>query len=244
MEEIDRVENFHKIKSVFLKKGLQDLYAEVYRKYLASLSQVPEGGIILEVGSGAGFIKKYIPQVVTSDVLAYPDIDQIVDATKMPFKDGSVRAIFMLNVFHHIPDVESFLSEAQRCLKPGGRLFIVDQYPGFPSYIIYKYFHHEPFDETAAHWKFESTGPLSGANGALAWIVFIRDRRKFEKLFPDLSVVGIRTHTPLRYWLAGGLKRWSLLPSILFPLMTFIDRLLVKVSPKFGSFMDIEINKI
>ena len=54
------------------------------------------------------------------------------------------------------------------------------------SKFVYKRFHHEPFRPEArdcAHSR-----PLSGANGAIPWIVFVRDRHIFESAFSDSLV--------------------------------------------------------
>jgi SAM-dependent methyltransferase len=162
----------------------------------------------------------------------------------MPFQDKELRGIFMMNVLHHIHNSPKAFYEFSRCLKTGGKILIVDQYPGFPSRLILKYAHHEPFYPESPKWEFADQGPLSGANGALAWIIFFRDRKKFEVLYPDLKINKITIHSPLRYWLTGGLKKWNLLPVFLFNAATFLDQLLVWIWPGFGSFMDIEIEKI
>src|SRR5262249_53019128 len=123
------------------------------------------------------------------------------------------------------------------------RVFIVDQHPGWISTPIYKRMHHEPFRMNAAEWRFDSTGPLSGANGALTWIVFRRDRARFEKCFPEFEIAGYEPHSPLRYWLSGGLKSWSLLPDWAFGMATVLDCALVAVAPETGSFVDVELVK-
>jgi SAM-dependent methyltransferase len=225
------------------KAGLRSYYLDTYRRYAECLRRCPTDGIALEVGSGGGFAKEVVPEIVTSDTLPYSGVDQVIDATKMPFQEGTVKAIFMLNVFHHIPDVESFLKEAERCLKPEGRLLIVDQHPGWIGWPIYRFLHHEGFNSKAEDWRFQSSGPLSGANGALAWIVFNRDRDKFQARFPALQMVKYQPHTPLQYWLSGGLKRWSLLPSWAVGWVVRVDRLLIEASPEFGAFVDVEIVK-
>ncbi len=225
------------------KPALRRLYQEVYAKYHACLERCPREGIALELGSGGGFVQEVIPEMVTSDVLEYETVDQVVDAMNMPFADDSLRMICMLNVLHHIPDVEAFFREADRCLLPGGRIFIADQYPGWISTWILQHAHHEPFRPEASEWKFESTGPLSGANGALAWIVFQRDLEKFHQRFPRLRMTDFQPHTPLRYWLSGGLKTWSLLPDWAFLIATLGDRFLLACSPRWGSFLDVEIVK-
>ncbi len=77
---------------------------------------------------------------------------------------------------------------------------------------ILRYAHHEPSDPGAREWRFKTTGPLSGANGALTWIVFRRDRERFERQFPELGLERYEPHTPLRY----------------------------RLSPEYGSFVDVE----
>jgi len=244
MNELDDPERIGEIRALVRRKRfLRRYYREIYERYRHCLSRAPGHGAAVELGSGAGFVKEVIPEIVTSDTLPYAGVDKVIDATKLPFDDESVRAICMTNVFHHIPDVEAFLREARRCLVPGGRVLIVDQHPGWISTPIYKKMRHEPFRMDANEWRFESTGPLSGANGALAWIVFRRDRMRFESGFPELELVRYEPHSPLRYWLAGGLKRWSLLPGWAFGPATALDRALLAVTVETGSFVDVELRK-
>jgi len=230
-------------RSIRGKASLRSYYREVYAKYAACVERCPKEGAILELGSGMGFLKEVLPHALTSDVIPYPGLDGLFDARHLPFAAESLRMICMLDVFHHIPDVGVFLEEVQRCLVPGGRLLMVDQHAGWVSAPILRYFHDEPYDPGTRAWKFESTGPGSGANGALAWLVFRRDRRLFATRFPRLRLDAYRPHTPLRYWLTGGLKTWSLLPGWAFPLATKVDRMLLKISENFGSFVDIELVK-
>jgi SAM-dependent methyltransferase len=225
------------------KPFLRKFYTEVYDKYAEVLDRCPEEGIALELGSGAGFVKELIPEIITSDVIPYEGSERVIDATKIPFDDDSLRAICMMNVFHHISDVSAFLAEAERCLRPGGRVFIMDQHPGWISTPILKHAHHEPFRPEAQEWAFPSTGPLSDANGALAWIVFQRDVGTFEKKYPRLRLEAYRPHSPVRYWVSGGLCRWSLLPGWAFGFASGLDKALLWLSPDFGSFVDIELFK-
>lgn len=245
MNTIDSVERFGELKDLLQRKAaLRLYYREVYNKYVQCLARVSVSGVAVELGSGAGFAKEVIPNLVTTDFLAYPGIDRVVDATRMPFENGSVRAFFLHNVFHHIPDVARFLGEAQRCLAPGGRILVIDQNVTLWTRFLFGRLHHEPFAPNAVQWAFASSGPLSGANGALAWIVFKRDHARFEREFSGLRVVRFEPHTPFRYWLAGGLKKWTLLPAPVFGLATALDAWVTRVIPGLCSFVDIEVERV
>ena len=230
-------------RRILSKPALRMLYEEVYERYASLLRRCPPGGLAVELGAGAGFARERVSGLVTADLLAYPGLDLVADAAALPFASGSLRAIVMLNVFHHLPDAAGFLGEADRCLAPGGRLLVVDQHTGWISAPILRHAHHEPFEPNARTWSFPSSGPLSGANGALAWIVFVRDRHRLGEVAPGLELVGYRPHTPLRYWLAGGLKRWSLLPGRAFRAATLVDLALTRAAPQLGSFVDVELVK-
>ena len=211
MEPLDNPDRIVEIRAVIDRKpALRRFYTEMYGKYAACLANCPEDHFAVELGSGGGFAQRIIPELVTTDVLRYDGVDRVLDATSMPFEDHSVRFFGMINVFHHISDVGAFLREAGRCLVSGGRLLVIDQHPGLSSKPLLTYLHHEPFRPDAKNWGFGSTGPLSGANGALAWIVFVRDRWRFTEEFPELHLLRYCPFAPLTYWLSGGLKAWSL----------------------------------
>ncbi|MEM6730782.1 MAG: class I SAM-dependent methyltransferase, partial [Myxococcota bacterium] len=178
--ELDSPDHLAEIQRALLAKpALRALYEERYRAFEHRVRSVdPLLGDLLELGSGGGFIQEILPEIVTSDVIPYEGVDRVLDATAMDLPDGSLRGIFLLNVFHHIPNVSLFLTEAARTLSPGGVLYISDQYPGWLARPILKYAHHEPFDDRTLEWRFESRGPLSDANGALPWNVFFRDRAR------------------------------------------------------------------
>ncbi|MBD3341382.1 MAG: methyltransferase domain-containing protein [Candidatus Lokiarchaeota archaeon] len=242
MTNLDKVERENSLRFLITNKSaLKELYIKYYYGYLKCLNRCQKTGKAVELGSGVGFSKQIVPELVTTDILPYSNIDICVDAMNMPFENNSLKVIFMLNTLHHIPDAEFFFSEAIRCLRPKGRIFIIDQYPGIFSYFIFKYFHHEYFDHKAENWKFSTTGPLSGANGALAWIIFYRDREIFKQLFPELIIQSINRHTPFSYWLAGGLKSWSLVPKPFYPMLSRFDDFVSRMIPSLGSFVTVEL---
>lgn len=239
---VDDVSRFPELKRTIENNPyLRSFYRDRYETFSECLSRCPREGTALELGSGAGFVKEVIPEIVTSDTLQYPGLDMRVDALNMPFESDSLRFVGMINVFHHVPDVNAMFHEWTRCVKKGGRVLIADQNRGWISRPILKYLHHEPYDDRTTRWGFETTGPLSGANGALAWMVFVRDRVRFESEFPQFKIVSVRTHTPFQYWVSGGLKRGPIVPKKWVPAVHAIDRWVARGIPQMGSFVDIEL---
>ena len=72
--------------------------------------------------------------------------------------------------------------------------------------------HHEPFEPDAESWTIPERGPLSGANGALPWMLFERDRERFEAECPAWEIASIRLDLPVSYLLSGGVSMRSLMP--------------------------------
>lgn len=243
--DLNSPDRFYEIQAILKEKAsLKALYLEVYQKYVDCIKRSPSNGIALEIGSGGGFAKEVIPQLVTSDIIPYPHVDRVMDATQLDFPDNSLSCICLYNVLHHIPNTPAFFREAIRCLVPGGHVFMVEPYPGWISTWVYRYLHHEGFDKKVKEWEFTSNGPVSDANNALPYVIFERDIEKFQREFPQLSIARYAPHTPLRYWMTGGLKNWSLLPQKTYRSASWLDKKLIQISPRLGSFVDIELIKI
>ena len=108
--------------------------------------------------------------------------------------------------------------------------------------LIYKYFHHEPFDQKTI-WKFKSKGPLSDSNSALPWIVFYRDLKLFRKKYPDFKIVNKEAHTPFRYILSGGFSYPQLIPNFLYIFIDTLEKLILPINKYIGLFYTIAIIK-
>jgi hypothetical protein len=158
--------------------------------------------------------------------MSCPEIDVVLDAQQLPFRDGTLRGIVMTDVFHHLPRARSFLTEAARCVRPGGVIGMVEPWVSTWSGQVYRRLHHEPFRPDAPAWEFPSSGPLSGANSALPWLVFERDRQQFEHELPVWQILEVRPMMPVRYLVSGGVSLRSLMPGWSFPAWRRIEDLL------------------
>lgn len=223
------------------KKFLNHIYKDFYMIF--KKTKVPEGKLV-EIGSGAGFIKQVMPSIITSDVLKGPDIDEVFFAEKMPFKNSSIAAFFMINVLHHIKDPEKAFIEMARCLKKGGKIIMIEPLNSIWGYFVYKFLHYEHFDPRAS-WKVKGRGRMSDSNTALPWIIFIRDRKIFEQKFPNLKIRRVEGHSPFRYLLSGGLTKPQFTPTFTYSAVKFVeDKLLSPFGNLIGMFVTIELEKI
>lgn len=229
-------------RRIIQEKGfLRQIYEEWYVAIAAAL---PSGtGPVLELGSGAGFLSDFVPGLITSEVFYCPGVDAILDGLHLPFADGALRGVVMTDVLHHLHQPRFFFSEAARCVEPGGVIVMVEPWVTPWSRLIYERLHHEPFRPDAAEWGFPSTGPLSGANGALPWILFERDRAQFESEFPEWQIQSIRPTMPFRYLLSGGLSLRSLMPSCSFGVWRRLENVLRPWMNSQGMFAQIVLQR-
>jgi SAM-dependent methyltransferase len=223
------------------KRFLRRVYEEWYRSIA---DEVPLGDRpVLELGSGAGFLEQFVPGVITSDIFALPDLSLVLDAHQIPFRTDSLRAIVMVDVLHHLSDVRRFFQEAGRCVQSGGAVVMIEPWVSTWSTFVYQRLHHEPFEPDATWWEFPPRGPLSGANGALPWMVFERDRAIFAEEFPEWRIRTLRPDMPFCYLISGGMSWRSFAPSALFPLVRGIEGGLAQWMPRLAMFARIVLER-
>jgi len=227
---------------ILRKKFLKKLYEQWYDEFIREIKNLPNETCI-EIGSGGGFLKEVEPGIICTDILDLPSNDMTFSALNIPFENNSIGGIFMVDTLHHIPDVEKFLHEANRVLAKKGKIIMIEPANTLWGKFIYKNFHHEPFNPRG-NWTIPSTGPLSGANGALPWIVFERDKLIFNERFPNLEIESISYRNPLIYLFSGGVSYVQFLPDFMFPIINKIDNILPRISRHASMFQLIKITSV
>lgn len=204
----------------------------IYKKWYAELKKtMPSGsGSVVEIGSGAGFLSDFIPDLITSDVFYNQWTSLVLDGQCLPFKDQSLRAIVMIDVLHHLPEVRRFLSNAACCIREGGVISMVEPWVTPWAKIFFRNFLDEPFYPESNTWEFKEGGPLSGANVALPWIIFERDRYLFERQFPQWRIHRLDPIMPFTYLLSGGISLRSLMPGWTFTFWHTIEKALARLT--------------
>jgi SAM-dependent methyltransferase len=241
--DIDDPKTTHLRQQIIQEKGfLRQIYQEWYRAMVAALP--PGQGAVLELGAGGGFMSDFVPDLITSELFYCPNIRAVLDGLCLPFVEKSLRGIVMTNVLHHLPQPRLFFAEASRCVRPGGVVAMIEPWVTPWSRFVYSRLHHEPFEPEIPSWEPPTSGPLSGANDALPWIIFVRDRLKFEQEFPKWQIELIKPIMPFRYLISGGISLRSFAPGWSFGLCRYMENALGGCSNQLAMFAQIVLRRV
>ena len=194
--------------------ALRALYAEWYGRIADQLPPLAIGPRV-ELGSGPGFARQFIPDLELTDLVRAPWHDRELDAEALPYGDASLGALVLFDVLHHLPSPRRFFAEAIRVLRPGGRLVMCEPYIGPLSYPVYKLLHVEPLamrvDPLADQGGRDTRDPFD-SNQAIPTLLFGRGKAAFEVAFPALEVQRVERLAGLSYSASGGFSRRPILP--------------------------------
>ena len=197
--------------------ALRALYADWYGRIAAALPPRALGPRI-ELGSGPGFAREFIPDLELTDVVGAPWLDRELDADAIAAADGSVGALVLFDVLHHLASPGRFFAEAARVLRPGGRAVLCEPFISPLSYPVYKFLHEEPVDMSVdplaaeIHRSGATEKDPFDSNQAIPTRLFGRHRAAFARMFPSLRVVSVERLAGLCYPASGGFSRRPLLP--------------------------------
>ena len=112
-----------------------------FKRYILKNLELPEHANVLDVGSATGCLLKMLASKYQFEGIGldisyqmteiaqnqYPEFSFVTgSAMQIPFEGQSFDVLICSASFHHFPNPETFLREAERVLKPGGKLVIAE----------------------------------------------------------------------------------------------------------------------
>lgn len=222
-------------------RALRTCYRDWYGLIRANLPS-PALGPWVEIGSGPGLAKEFIPEMLLTDIVQAPWHDRRVLAEALPFEPGTVGALVLFDVLHHVAVPPTFFAEAERVLRPGGRIVLVEPYVSPLSYVVYNRFHEEPAILSVDPLALPAAAPDGAkdpftSNQAIPTLIFARDGgRRLGQMFPHLAVTRVRRLAGLSYPATGGFNRRAFLPFPLWRALYFFESLLPEVAFRLFGF--------
>lgn len=212
---------------------------EVYGDFFRRIADKCGAGPTLELGGGIGNLREHLPDVISTDIQFGPWLDVVADAQRLPFADGSLGNIVMVDVLHHIEHPLGFFDEAARVLRPGGRIVTVEPAITMLSWPFYHFIHEEPVvlgaDPLSRGVPDPSRDPYA-SNQAIPTLIATRHRTRFEELAPQLQIASTEWFSFLAYPMSGGFKRWSLLSAGMARRLIALERRLEPLIGRWAGF--------
>ena len=207
------------------KPLLREVYAGFYRMIRDRLPPDRKGAVI-EIGSGMGNIKQWIPECVTTDLFPNPWLDRVESVYRLSCADGSASAFVLFDVFHHLRHPGAALAEMRRALEKGGRVILIEPDMGAFGRLIFGKFHHEPIalDEeiewdAPAGWNPEEHGYYAAQGNASR---IFADGELREKL-AGWRVLEVKRMPAFSYIGSGGFRGPQIYPRFLLPLVRAVE---------------------
>jgi ubiquinone/menaquinone biosynthesis C-methylase UbiE len=119
-------------------------------RMLRVMAALDPGATVLELGCGRGVGSRLIAKTFNPGTIHALDLDPVMvqkaraflasgpknvhlyvaDGIMLPFRDGSMDAVFNFGILHHILDWRKAVAEISRVLRKGGRFYMEELYPG------------------------------------------------------------------------------------------------------------------
>jgi SAM-dependent methyltransferase len=210
------------------KPLLKILYGDFYRLIARNLTNLP-GAKIVELGSGLGNIREVIPNCLRTDLFPNPWIDQVENAYKLSFKDGSISDLILTDVFHHLKYPGTALKEFSRVLRKGGRVIMLEPCISALGLLVYGVLHDEPIAITKniawtapEGWSPENIDYYAAQGNATR--IFVRN--KFRSKLADWQKTETIRLSAIAYAASGGFSKPQLYPTSMLPLIRKLEALL------------------
>jgi SAM-dependent methyltransferase len=215
------------------KPILRAIYDDLYQK----IENVARSGDTLEIGGGIGNLHIRAGRLIKTDIQHSIGVDVVADAQQLPFDNEVFSNIVLFDVLHHLQCPLLFFAEAQRVLKPGGRVIMVE--PGITpvSKLLYKMGHEEAVEmgwDMNDPCKADADKDPYDSNQAIPTILFKRDPQLFLAAVKEFKINSSDWLSLVAYPLSGGFKSWSLLP---YKWVHTVLKIEERILPFLGSLM-------
>ena len=215
------------------KPLLQAIYERFYERIQSQIDESAPG-LIVEIGSGIGNLKRCQPRAICTDLFPNPWLDLVCDGYELPFASGSVSHLVLFDVFHHLRAPMAFLEEARRALTANGRLILFEPYISLASYPVYGGLHHEP-----VAWRNQISGKKQlsrprdyyAAQGNATRIFFGKSLPEWRSQWQTLHAEAFST---FNYLLSGGYSKPALYPAGFENRLNKLDKALSRWPKLFG----------
>lgn len=194
------------IDAIVSDRYLIELYSLAYSR-IAQVIGIAQHRHVVEIGSGLALARLSGHQWINSDVSGTAPLSVLNQAQQLPYGSSSLDALVLKDTWHHIPDIEQFLDEAHRVLRPGGVVAVFDPYWGILARFVYRFLHQERWDARTTSWSFQSSDPWD-SNQALTYLMLKRDRDNFDQKWASrFSVLEPRALIGPSFLISGGVSR-------------------------------------
>jgi SAM-dependent methyltransferase len=217
------------------KPVLRAVYQDFYHRIAAACGP----GITLEIGGGIGNLKRQLPDVIASDIQFAPGLDCVIDAQRLPVATASIANLVMVDVLHHLDDPLGFFREAERVLRPGGRIVMVEPAITPGSALFYRFAHREPVRTGVDPLRDRRSagGPMpTEPNQAIPTLIATRHRACFHALLPALRIARTDWFSLASYPLSGGFQPWVLIPAGLAGPLMWAERVVERAIGRLAAF--------
>jgi ubiquinone/menaquinone biosynthesis C-methylase UbiE len=212
--------------SISANVSVYDLHTRIRRPIIESMLQVQKGEIVLDVGSGSGYLAERVAEVNDCTICLDISLENLCSVKKgkrgnlilinssaetLPFRSGSFDKVLCTEVLEHLIEDRQALRELSRILKPGGVLVITVPcsdftFPTLIDSLNIKTVHD--YDGPEKHFRKGYT--LSGLSESLNTAGLVMCRHKyfchfFSKLILDAISIA---HLAIRR-AAMGQKAWT-----------------------------------
>jgi SAM-dependent methyltransferase len=229
-----------------IKRTVEEMHYWVLDKIFHNSKLINlDKSVLLELGSGVIPYSNLDARFISSDISFNKNMQLVCDAQNLPIKKDSIGGLVGQFVFHHLQDPANGLRELERVMKPKSRVIFIEPANTFLGKLIFPFMHKSEYYDEKANWTNAVEDLDRKANQALSFIVFVRDRQLFEKMFPGFRIMEIvKMPQGVRYMACGGLNFRKIMPNSFINFIRMLEKYFPRIISIFAVHWCVVIEKI